>query len=89
MGSDNTINYNGEHNDEIKERRFPELMNRDELARFLRLDIVSKAGSIKNVIDNLQRMRDLPVVHICRQPLYWLPAVREWLKRQVEGGFYE
>ena len=62
----------------------PELMTREDLAKFLRLREVSKAGSLDNVIDNLQRMRDLPVVHICRKPLYWLPAVRAWLQRQVE-----
>ena len=62
----------------------PELMTREDLAKFLRLREVSKAGSLDNVIDNLQRMRDLPVLHICRRPLYWLPAVREWLQRQVE-----
>jgi len=64
--------------------KIPELMTREDLAHFLRLKEVSKAGSLDNVIDNLQRMRDLPVVHICRKPLYWLPAVREWLQRQVE-----
>jgi hypothetical protein len=63
---------------------FPELMTRKELATFLRIHEVSKADSIENVIVNLQRMRDLPVVHISRQPLYWLPAVRDWLDRQVK-----
>ena len=63
---------------------FPELMTREDLAKFLRLREVSKAGDINNVIMNLQRMRDLPVVHICRKPLYWLPAIRDWLQSQVE-----
>ncbi len=73
-------------NDRVNDATIPELMTRSDLARFLRLDEVSKARSIDNVIDNLQRMRNLPVVHICRQPLYWLPAVRDWLKQQVEEG---
>ena len=64
--------------------KIPELMTREDLGQFLRIKEISKAGSLDNVIDNLQRMRDLPVLHICRKPLYWLPAVREWLQRQVE-----
>jgi hypothetical protein len=60
----------------------PELMTRKELAEFLRLTEVAK-GDIDNAIDHLQRMRDLPVLHICRQPLYYLPAVRQWLQVQV------
>jgi hypothetical protein len=61
----------------------PELMTRQELAVFLRLPEISKSD-FDNIIDNLQRMRGLPTVHICRQPLYWLPAIREWLHNQVK-----
>ncbi len=55
----------------------PELMTEEELVQFLRIPEVSKAGSHKNVIDNLKRMRDLPCIHISKQPLYPLAAVRK------------
>jgi len=82
----NSNDNNGGHYDGGRDALFPELMTRADLARFLRLDEVSKGSCIENVIDNLQRMRNLPVVHICRQPLYWLPAIRNWLEQQVEEG---
>ena len=74
----------GEQYEGIGDARLPEIMNRSELARYLRLDQVSKAKNLDNVIINLQRMRDLPVLHICRQPLYPLKSVLEWLDQQVE-----
>ena len=86
MYNKDTNDINGEHSDERRDGRFPEIMTRSELARYLRIDVASKSQNFDNVIINLQRMRNLPVVHICRQPLYWLPAVRDWLKQQVERG---
>ena len=63
---------------------FPELMTRSELIRFLRIPEISKAGDFGNVIDNLQRMHDLPCIHIARQPLYPLVAVRRWIEEKAE-----
>jgi hypothetical protein len=65
-------------------KSFPEIMTQNELCQFLRLPEVTNGQKSANVICNLRRMRGLPCVHICRQPLYWLPAVREWLKSETE-----
>lgn len=63
---------------------FPELMTEPELVEFLRIPEVSDAQDHANVIKNLKRMRDLPCIHICRQPLYPLESVRRWVKQQAE-----
>jgi hypothetical protein len=62
---------------------FPELMTRSELVRFLRIPEVSKASNFDNVVDNLQRMHDLPCIHICKQPLYPIDAVRRWIEKKL------
>jgi len=62
---------------------FPELMTRSELVRFLRIPEVSKASNFDYVVDNLQRMHDLPCIHICKQPLYPLVAVRRWIEKKL------
>ncbi len=62
---------------------FPELMTRSELVRFLRIPEVSKTSNFDNVVDNLQRMHDLPCIHICKQPLYPLIAVRRWIEDKL------
>jgi len=62
---------------------FPELMTRSELVRFLRIPEVSKASNFDNVVDNLQRMHDLPCIHICKKPLYPLVAVRRWIEEKL------
>jgi len=62
---------------------YAELMTRDELIRFLRIPEVSKASNFDNVVDNLQRMHDLPCIHICKQPLYPLVAVRRWIEKKL------
>jgi hypothetical protein len=62
---------------------FPELMTEQEVVEFLRIPAVSKAGDHKNVIANLKRMRDLPCIHICRQPLYPRAAIRRWIREQT------
>jgi hypothetical protein len=77
---------NGERHEETGDVRYPEIMNRSELAQYLRLDEVSKAKNYDNVIINLQRMRDLPALQICRQPLYCKPSIREWRRDQIEKG---
>lgn len=62
---------------------FPELMTRSEIIRFLRIPEISKASDFNNVVDNLQRMHELPCIHICKQPLYPLVAVRQWLEDKL------
>ena len=63
---------------------YPELMTEAELILFLRIPEISKAEDPHQVIVNLKRMRDLPCIHICRQPLYPLDAIRAWVKQQTE-----
>ena len=63
---------------------FPELMTEEELIRYLRINEVSQAGDLNNVIDNLKRMHCLPCIHISRKPLYPLSAVRRWIEEKLE-----
>ncbi len=55
-----------------------------ELVLFLRIPDVSKGEDHANVIKNLKRMRGLPCIHICRQPLYPMEAIRGWIQEQTE-----
>ncbi|TKJ34633.1 MAG: hypothetical protein CEE38_17325 [Planctomycetes bacterium B3_Pla] len=64
--------------------RFPELMTEAELVEFLRIPAVSKGDDYGNVVANLKRMRDLPCIHICRQPLYPREAIQRWIQDQTE-----
>jgi|GEM_PF-1603207 len=64
----------------------PDLLTEEELIIYLRIPEVSKAGNYHNVIANLKRMKDLPCIHISRQPLYPLEAVRGWIRNQVEAN---
>ncbi len=61
-----------------------ELLTEAELIRYLRIPEVSKAEDYNNVIDNLKRMHDLPCIHISKQPLYPLIAVRRWIEGKLE-----
>jgi hypothetical protein len=63
---------------------FPELMTESEVIQFLRIPAVSKGDDYGNVIANLKRMRYLPCIHICRQPLYPREAIRHWIEQQTE-----
>ena len=63
---------------------FPELMTQNELVQFLRIPKVSKADDYDNVIVNLKRIHDLPCIHICKQPLYPLAAVRKWIEEKLQ-----
>jgi len=65
---------------------YPEIMTEEELVQFLRIPEVSKATSYRNVIENLKRMHDLPCIHICRQPLYPLEAIKKWVKEKMNLG---
>jgi len=65
---------------------FPALMTESELIDFLRIPLISKAVDHHNVIENLRRMRGLPVLHLCRQRLFWRPAIAKWIEEQLEKG---
>ena len=58
----------------------PDLLTEDELIRFLHIPKISKAKNYHNVIAHLKRYRNLPCVHICRQPLYPREAIRGWIE---------
>ena len=58
-------------------------MIQDELIEFLRIPEVSKADDHNNVIDNLKRMHNLPCIHISKQPLYPLNAIRKWIEEKL------
>jgi hypothetical protein len=60
-----------------------ELLTEEELITFLRIPEISKASDHHNVIDNLKRMHELPCIHICRQPLYPIQAVRKWILEKM------
>jgi hypothetical protein len=65
---------------------FPDLMTESELIQYLRIPEVSKSKNYHNVVENLKRMRDLPRIRICGQPLYPLKAIREWIEKNTEAG---
>ena len=62
----------------------PALLTEDELIRLLRIPEISKAQDYHNVVAHLKRYHGLPCVHICRQPLYPLEAVVEWIRERAE-----
>jgi len=62
---------------------YPELMTETELISYLRIDEVSRAADYHYVVENLQRMHDLPCIHISRQPLYPLESVRRWVEEKL------
>lgn len=66
-----------------QEQHYHDLMTQAELIAYLRIRELSKSESPDNVIDNLRRMRGLPVLHLCRQPMYWRPAIDQWIEDQI------
>ncbi len=62
---------------------YPELMTQLELIEYLRIPEVSKAANYDNVIDNLKRFHDLPCIHISKQPLFPLEAIRHWVQQKL------
>ena len=59
----------------------PNLLTENELIRFLRIPEISKAQNYHNVITHLKRYRNLPCIHICRQPLrslslFWQKSIQ-------------
>jgi hypothetical protein len=62
---------------------WPELLTEAELIRYLRIAEVSSAADYGNVIDNLKRIHGLPCIHISRQCLYPLEAIRKWVQEKI------
>ena len=62
---------------------FPELMTETELMQFLRIPDVRPSTNPHNVVENLKRFHQLPCIHISRQPLYPLAAVRRWVEQKL------
>jgi hypothetical protein len=73
MKPENNNNYDG----------YQELMTEQELIHFLRIPEISKTENYGNVIDNLKRMHNLPCIHICKQPIYPLSAIRKWVEDKL------
>ena len=69
--------------EELNTVSFPELMTEAELMHFLRIPDVSDGASPHNVVENLKRFHHLPCIHISRQPLYPLIAVRRWVEDKL------
>jgi hypothetical protein len=62
---------------------YPELMTQLELIEYLRSPEVSTAGNYSNVVDNLKRLHGLPCIHISKQPLFPLEAIRQWIREKL------
>ncbi len=62
---------------------FRELMTETELTHFLRIPDVSPGANPHNVVENLKRFHHLPSIHIGRQPLYPLVAVRKCVEDKL------
>ena len=60
------------------------LLTEDELIKFLRIPEISKAQDYHNVIAHLKRYRNLPCIHICRQPLYPPEAILDWIQETTQ-----
>ena len=78
-------NASGTHADNNGQwQSIPELMTEEELVRFLRIPEVSKSKNHRQVIAHLKRFHKLPCIHISRQPLYPLEAIRQWVMEKVQ-----
>ena len=64
------------------------LLTEDELIKFLRIPQVSKAKNYHNVIAHLKRYRNLPCIHLCRQPLYPVQAILRWIEEKTQNEMY-
>jgi hypothetical protein len=69
--------------EEFNQVGFPELMTETELMHFLRIPDVSHGANPRNVVESLKRFHQLPCIHISRQPLYPLAAVRKWVEQKL------
>lgn len=72
----------GEFNNKVV-KFWPDLLTESELILYLRIAEVSKANNYRHVIQNLRRMHGLPAIHIGKQPLYPLAAVRRWVEEKL------
>ena len=61
----------------------PDLMTEEELVYFLRIPEVSKSDGYSNVVNNLVKMRDLPVIHVCNRRLYPKKAILDWIEKET------
>lgn len=61
----------------------PELLTEAELIQYVRIPLVSSAADYGNVIANLKRVHGLPCIHISKQPLYPLEAIRRWVQEKT------
>lgn len=68
---------------ELNTTGFTELMTETELMHFLRIPDVSHGTNLHNVVENLKRFHQLPCIHISRQPLYPLTALRKWVEDKL------
>jgi hypothetical protein len=69
--------------EELNPVGFPELMTETELLHFPRIPDVSHGANPYNVVENLKRFHQLPCIHISKQPLYPLAAVRRWVEDKL------
>ncbi len=69
--------------EELNAVGFPELMTETGLTHFLRIPDVSPSANPHNVVENLKRFHHLPCIHVSRQPLYLLAAVRGWIEDKL------
>ncbi len=65
-------------------KSWPDLMTESELVEYLRIPEVSKAKDYGCVVDNLKRAHGLPCIHIARQPLYPVAAIRRWVEEKLQ-----
>ena len=70
-------------NEERNQIVFPELMTETELMRFLRIPDVGRGANPHNVVANLKRLHGLPCIHISRQLLFPLEAIRQWVQEKL------
>lgn len=69
--------------EELNQTVLPELMTETELMHFLRIPDMSRTADPHHVVENLKRFHQLPCIHISRQPLYPLAAVRKWVEEKL------
>ena len=69
--------------EDLNQIGFPELMTEAELMHYLRIPEVSQAVNPHHAVENLKRFHQLPCIHISRQPLYPLAAVRRWVEDKL------
>ena len=62
----------------------PTLLTEAELIQFLRIPEIGKAKDVRTTIANLKRYHNLPSIHISRQPLYPVDAIKKWIQGRVE-----